>query len=286
MAWLNTFFKFNFEKIEQVCTGAAHCQIMDALFPGQIQLNKVNFYARFDYEYIKNYKLLQGVFNKLNISKVIDVNKLIKGKYQDNLEFLQWMKRFFDTHWDGSSYDALGRRLQAIKDYDGKWTNKATSNSNISVLTGAPLSSNNNNMSGIATSAPVLRRTGTTASVTASSVSRGPTYSRPNRPASQQPTDEMMNSRIRQLGLQNTELKQEVTNLEKERDFYFQKLRDIEVMCEEYAHNSATQSIPEAVNIVEQIKKILYATDEDFVSVEEPITSSQVEPLSDQMVEE
>lgn len=117
LAWLNSFYKFSYDKIEQVCTGAAHCQIVDSLFPGQVPLHKVNFSAKFDYEYIKNYKILQEVFNKLNINKVIDVNKLIKGKYQDNLEFLQWMKRFFDMNWQGGEYDANSRRTQAQKDY-------------------------------------------------------------------------------------------------------------------------------------------------------------------------
>ena len=39
-----------------------------------------------------------------------DVDKLIKAKYQDNLEFLQWMKRFFDIKYNGQAYEASGRR--------------------------------------------------------------------------------------------------------------------------------------------------------------------------------
>lgn len=38
------------------------------------------------------------------------MDKLIKAKYQDNLEFLQWMKRFFDIKYNGAPYDAVGRR--------------------------------------------------------------------------------------------------------------------------------------------------------------------------------
>ena len=56
----------------------------------------MNFNARFDYEFMSNFKILQNSFNQLGIKKTIEVNKLIKGKYQDNLEFLQWMKRFYD----------------------------------------------------------------------------------------------------------------------------------------------------------------------------------------------
>jgi microtubule-associated protein, RP/EB family len=31
---------------------------------------------------------------------------LIKGRFQDNFEFLQWFKKFFDANYDGRDYDA------------------------------------------------------------------------------------------------------------------------------------------------------------------------------------
>lgn len=41
----------------------------------------------------------------------------MKAKYQDNLEFLQWIKNFFDTHYQGQSYNAKERRDQAKSAY-------------------------------------------------------------------------------------------------------------------------------------------------------------------------
>ena len=38
------------------------------------------------------------------------VEKLMKGKFQDNFEFLQWFKKFFDANYDGHDYDALEAR--------------------------------------------------------------------------------------------------------------------------------------------------------------------------------
>jgi hypothetical protein len=35
---------------------------------------------------------------------------LIKGRFQDNFEFLQWFKKFFDANYDGRDYDASGAR--------------------------------------------------------------------------------------------------------------------------------------------------------------------------------
>jgi RP/EB family microtubule-associated protein len=37
----------------------------------------------------------------------------MKAKYQDNLEMLQWIKRYFDLNFNGNPYDAVGRRKGA-----------------------------------------------------------------------------------------------------------------------------------------------------------------------------
>ncbi len=66
-----------------------------------------------------NYKILQQAFAKCKIQKHIDIEKLSKGKYQDNLEFIQWLKRYFDLNskTDSSSYDAVAARKQAEVDF-------------------------------------------------------------------------------------------------------------------------------------------------------------------------
>ena len=50
-------------------------------------MNKVKWDAKFDYQYMENYKVLNAAFKKAGIQKVPDVDKLIKARYQDNLEF-------------------------------------------------------------------------------------------------------------------------------------------------------------------------------------------------------
>ena len=39
----------------------------------------------------------------------------MKCKFQDNLEFLQWMKKFWDTYYSGNAYDAVARRNASAK---------------------------------------------------------------------------------------------------------------------------------------------------------------------------
>ena len=40
----------------------------------------------------------------------VDIEKLVKGRFQDNFEFLQWFKKFFDANYDGHEYDPVGAR--------------------------------------------------------------------------------------------------------------------------------------------------------------------------------
>ena len=40
----------------------------------------------------------------------MDVDKLAKQKFQDNFEFLQWFKKFFDANYNGLEYNALEAR--------------------------------------------------------------------------------------------------------------------------------------------------------------------------------
>ena len=64
-----------------------------------------------------------------------------------------------------------------------------------------------------------------------------------------------MNSELQQENLrlinENNEMKTTLDGLEKERDFYFGKLRDIEVLCQEYE----SENLP----VVKKILEILYA---------------------------
>jgi RP/EB family microtubule-associated protein len=47
---------------------------------------------------------------KMSVDKAIPVDRLVKGKFQDNYEFLQWFKKFFDANYNGEPYDALEAR--------------------------------------------------------------------------------------------------------------------------------------------------------------------------------
>lgn len=53
----------------------------------------------------------------------------MKAKYQDNLEMLQWIKRYYDINAKGDEYDAVNRRkgadLYLLGEPNGKTTQAA-----------------------------------------------------------------------------------------------------------------------------------------------------------------
>ncbi|EDO07666.1 microtubule-associated protein RP/EB family [Babesia bovis T2Bo] len=137
ISWVNTTIGVNIERIEQCSNGAIYIQLIDSVHPGKVQLAKVKFNAELEYELMGNYKVLQSAFIKLGIEKVIDVQKLIKGRYQDNLEFLQWIrgyvnsKRTAETH----TYDGNRRRVTAV--IRNCITKKANAHLNLGTVTSA-----------------------------------------------------------------------------------------------------------------------------------------------------
>ncbi|KAL6087495.1 hypothetical protein STEG23_006501, partial [Scotinomys teguina] len=231
LAWINESLQLNLTKIEQLCSGAAYCQFMDMLFPGSIALKKVKFQAKLEHEYIQNFKILQAGFKRMGVDKIIPVDKLVKGKFQDNFEFVQWFKKFFDANYDGKEYDPVAAR-------QGQETAVAPS-------LVAPALSKPKKPLGSGSAAP--QRPIATQRTTAAPKA-GPGMVRKN-PGVGNGDDEAA-----ELMQQVKVLKLTVEDLEKERDFYFGKLRNIELICQE----NEGENDP----VLQRIVDILYATDD------------------------
>ena len=76
-------------------------------------VSKVKFDAKQEYEFVGNFKVLQDAFNKHGIDKPIPVDRLMKCKFQDNLEFLQWIKKYWEANAPQTEYNAAARRKGA-----------------------------------------------------------------------------------------------------------------------------------------------------------------------------
>lgn len=160
------------------------------------------------------------------------VEALVKCRMQDNLEFLQWTKRFWDQHYAGGDYDAYGRRRASGP-----------------AGAGAAAAATPSAAPGSRTSSGTARR-GTTPTTTTTTGAR----TKPGAGGAGGGAGLMA------LQQENAALKENVTGLERERDFYFLKLRDIELLLQR-----AVEADPEIEKdedgLPKQIQNILYSTE-------------------------
>lgn len=254
ISWINDTLQLSYNKIEELCSGAAYCQFMDMLFPGSISLKKIKFATRLEHEYIQNFKALQTCFKKNGVDKQIPIEKLVKGKFQDNFEFLQWFKRLFDANYDGSEYDPVAAR------------------SGQEVATGTKVGGRPTGMAKPSTRKPQPAATkSATKVVKPTSAGTRPSPGGIKRPGQKTATASAAatkpapaakdNKELKALQEENQRLQEQVAEfevsvqgLETERDFYFAKLRDIEVICQEH----------DGEPLVQDILSIMYATEEGF----------------------
>ncbi|KAI1902003.1 hypothetical protein AGOR_G00040240 [Albula goreensis] len=239
-AWVNDILCLNYTKVEQLSSGAAYCQFMDMLFPGCISLKKVKFQAKLEHEYIHNFKLLQASFKRMNVDKIIPVEKLVKGRFQDNLDFIQWFKKFFDANYDGKEYNPVQARQgqDAIPPPDPG-----------EQIFNLPKKSHH------AASSPTAGATKSSSAAKPSTPSSRPSSAKkiptPSAPAK---GEKELEAQVTQLNDQVNTLKLALEGVEKERDFYFGKLREIELLCQEQGQDSA--------QFVQQLMEVLYSTEE------------------------
>jgi RP/EB family microtubule-associated protein len=210
--------------------------------------------------------LLQVAFTKNRVQRHIDVDKLIRAKYQDNLEFCQWLKAFYDQSGvHRPDYDAVAVRAK------GKGGKKV----------GEFLRGGSNKGGNSSRPMPAGRRPSPAAPSTTTGAS---TTSRPTRPLRERPTsgqtqsvgakttnkaesavaDAQLMKKNTELTAKVAELEGNVIDIEKERDFYFQKLRDIEVMLQVH-QEKGEESDPDV--LIENVFKVLYATADEAIVV-------------------
>jgi RP/EB family microtubule-associated protein len=242
---------------------------------------------RSDYEFIGNYKLLQAAFTKNRVQRHVDVDKLIRAKYQDNLEFCQWLKAFYDQSgavredYDPNAIRARGKGgkkfnelLQKTAAKHGSKPLPAARNRRV---TPTPASASSPRIPIASRPAPQRRPVPTKATTTTRSTGPRPTPTltkAPSRPAENKRTvntaakveaDAQMMKKNAEMAQVIEDLEASVVELEKERDFYFGKLRNVELMLQVQQDNNFDGCDTEGV--VANIFKVLYATAEEDVEV-------------------
>ena len=111
LSWINKTIDLEIKSIEQMITGAIFCQLLDAAHPGTVRMNKVNWKAKLEIEYISNFKIFQQGLSNNNIDKPINIDRLAKGKTQELIELLQWLYgHHLSLGINTENYNALKKR--------------------------------------------------------------------------------------------------------------------------------------------------------------------------------
>lgn len=247
LAWVNELTNLNLPKVESMGTGSAHCLIMHSIY-GDVPVHKINFKAIHEYEYVHNFKVLQEAFTRHRIDRTIPVDRLIKLKFQDNLEFLQWMKKYWDAHYEEGPHKV------------------------VNVTSSVPLPAAPVVSSKFSTSKPIvgLSRTSSISSVQNQrppAPTTIPNTTTNNNSISSTAANNTTNNAFQIAALTKTitELKLSVDEMEKERDFYFNKLRDIEILTQKINDPAITSSL-----FFKQVTEILYTTEDGFEIPQDP----------------
>ncbi|KAJ3403113.1 hypothetical protein HDU80_004462 [Chytriomyces hyalinus] len=264
LGWLNDLLSLNYSSIEQCGSGSAFCQIIDSIY-GTVPITRIKFDTKNEYDYVSNYKILQAVFNKHKIERNIPIDKLIKCRYSDNLEFLQWMKKYWDAFYPGGGYNAQARREIAMKAQLRTHTAKSPTSpsltnqlrSSVKSLQGPPTGKQGleSRESGSRPSSSKARLSSDVPSGNASRMGNSVLAPSHMNMLSNVEQDRKMSDLQRQVN----ELRAAADTLERERNFYYLKLRDLEAHVLEKMEKEETPSCHE-------IQTILYATEDGFVN--------------------
>ncbi|KAK0410578.1 hypothetical protein QR680_005206 [Steinernema hermaphroditum] len=261
LMWVNDCLQSNFSKIEQMHTGAGYCLFTDILFPGIVPLKRVKWNSRLELDWLGNWKIVQTSWKQIGIDKIVPVEKLIKGKFQDNFEFLQWFKKFFDANYDGHEYNPIEARGDEPLPNEGAAKPGAsrmparTAAAPSSARAVAPARTTSNN----AINSSVVKKTATSGIARTTAAPRAAAVPAPTAPIVKgvdPAVHEALKQELDEVKRQMADNDGVVTSLEKERDFYFSKLRQIELMCQDN----------EAIGTIEttRVLQVLYETEEGF----------------------
>jgi hypothetical protein len=112
LAWVNTVLKSQYTSVEQLHTGDAYCLLNNVLFPDSIPMPAVKWNSNHEADSLINWRLLQRDWMRrgVDVHRVMQVDRIVLGKYAANYEFLRFFKAFFDANSDGIPRDAVAMR--------------------------------------------------------------------------------------------------------------------------------------------------------------------------------
>uniref|UniRef100_A0A0N5BUI4 EB1 C-terminal domain-containing protein n=1 Tax=Strongyloides papillosus TaxID=174720 RepID=A0A0N5BUI4_STREA len=264
IAWVNSSLQTNLTKIEEMCTGAAYAQLTDMCFRGKIPLKRIKWNSKHDIDWISNWKIIQTAWKNIGIDKPIPVDSLLKGKFQDNFEFLQWFKKFFDANYDGTPYNAEEVRSYELIPAVNSTRTTPVSNKFSTTTKTTPSGLKSSGNSSVAADSKLLKDGGDSQNENIlCSNSKVDGSAKENNSKAMKDCIEEYKKKIVTLEGENAELSDELQKMsaslltmEHERDYYYNRLKMIEIMVADLNEGDKID--------VGQIKKILYTDDDQL----------------------
>jgi len=254
LGWANDVLDTNLGDVAgHVGDAAAYCQLLHSVNRKAVNLKNVKFDARDDYGFNINYQILQKAFKVMKIDKVIRPDALMRGKPLDNLEFIQWLKHYCTNVSSTEGYSGMAEREKyhpGLGKKDKRWAGAGKASAGGGAL--KPSASNNK---------PAAVRV----------AAKKPAASKAAKPAADSGSAKSakeiqeLKTQVAEKAEAATDLQLNIDALEKERDFYFGKLRDIEILCQEREGDQMDDNLS---TLVDAIKAIMYATDDTAEAAE------------------
>lgn len=259
--WVNAYLGTRYDKVEDLSSGAVYCQFTDILFPGAVNLSKVNLRAKRGRESIQNFEALREAFEQVGVDRELRVERLAEGSYRDNLELIQWFKDLFESQFPGPAAmppevchavpymyatSALFGAHASLQDYrfaEDNYEETATNTEETETGTGGG---------------------GRLPCRYAGYAPRGTTVSPGGGAGAGDFTDT-----IEELANQVVELKEALYWLELERNFYYSKLCEIEVLCWEHERDHGKECVSEKI-----LDLMRGSDDEDWYGADEDAAQS------------
>ena len=167
-------------------------------------------YPRSEDDNYRNLKILEDSLARIRSKRTIDTSKLSRSKFPDNMDFLQWIYQYWISQKDSveERYPAYAKRLEAYK----KQKKIPADRNNFDVQMSSHLIPNDPDFDVTDRLSPDLNQ------------------QRKNQlkdlvlSLEQELTNQVSNYKL---------LQEDIQQVEEERNFYFQKLRQIEILCSE-----------------------------------------------------
>ncbi|BDA43172.1 probable radial spoke head 1 homolog at C-terminar half [Coccomyxa sp. Obi] len=109
LAWASNVLGLELHRLDQLQSGAVYLLILDAFHANIIPLTKIALGARYEYEFVYNYRLLKSTFERLNIVKFVDRQRLMSSP-EPHEHLLRWFHQRYTDVSVRASYDPVKQR--------------------------------------------------------------------------------------------------------------------------------------------------------------------------------